>query len=85
MPSVRDLVEVYLTSEDAEQFSQWAFGPDYLGFKCLHEFMDKWNDLHSDLLTLDESGYPVHDIPDMIQIWKDHKKLLNDQSILFFV
>lgn len=65
----RDIVEHYLTEEEAEHFAEWAIGKDFRE-KERRQWPEFWNVLHGNELKLEESGYPEEDIPKMIELWK---------------
>lgn len=66
---LRDVVEEHL-GDKSEEFAQWAFGKFYKDFGHPLNFMDSWNDLHGDKMTLELNGFMEIDIPKMIEIWK---------------
>ena len=67
---MRDLLERYLEENEIDDFSMWAFGPDYMNLIGLINFMEKWNERHDNLLTLEETSSPVIDIQKMIDLWR---------------
>lgn len=69
---LRDLIESYLP-DDAEVFAAWAFGDDFATIP-LHTFWERWNERHSDKLTLAGSGSPQDDVPRLIELWKNKEK-----------
>jgi len=70
---LRDVVENYLNQEQAEEFAFWAFGNDFKNFSHQEVFLEKWNELHGDLLFIYGYGMINEDIPKMIQIWQKQK------------
>jgi hypothetical protein len=51
---IRTLIEHYLSKEEAELFSIWAFGEDFKEGNINLDAHIRWNKLHSHLLTLSE-------------------------------
>ncbi len=54
----------------SELFAEWAFGDKYWQFEYITEFMDAWNDLHSQELLLTGDGYIPDDLKNMVELWK---------------
>ena len=61
--------------KELQDFAEWAFGPNYLNFYGSMDFLDSWNDLHSDLLTLNINGSINEDSKIMVNLWKENKKI----------
>lgn len=57
--------------KDLDEFCLWAFGPYFREYDDPMQFMDMWNHLHGDKLTLVSNGEIKHDLPKMIQAWRD--------------
>lgn len=71
---VRDIFIQYLPDDtDLEQFAAWAFGDNYGEIDQSLNFMQAWNDLHGENLTLEPAGQVTIDAPKMVQLWKDNK------------
>lgn len=70
--SVRDVFQQYIREDnELEQFGLWAFGSSYRELDESLTFMEAWNRLHGDKLTLKPKGQIGVDIPKMVQAWKD--------------
>jgi hypothetical protein len=69
MTRIRDLIELYLSEKEAEEFAEWAFGEDFRRFDINYKAHIRWNLRHRELI-LKESGSPQDDIPKMIELWK---------------
>ena len=60
--------------KELQDFAEWAFGPNYLKFYGYIDFIYSWNDLHSDLLTLNMNGSINEESKIMVTLWKENKK-----------
>ena len=67
----KNLVQRELGMENADIFSEWAFGP---GFReiTLGEIPNAWNNLHGDKLIIHDNGRPDIDLLKMIEIWREN-------------
>jgi hypothetical protein len=67
---MRKAIEYYLADQSqVEPFGKWAFGDGYEELDHSLKFMEKWNELHGDDLTLKPDGMISKDIPKMIALW----------------
>jgi hypothetical protein len=71
---IRKFCESVLGKEDTPLFAEWAFGKGYETDLIFHLWA-RWNKLHGYLYQLEGRGDPKKDIPEMIRIWKEQKKL----------
>lgn len=71
---IKGLVLLWLSKEEAEEFTRFVFGNDYLTIQCSAEdFIGVWNVKYGDDLILKGNGRPSEDIPKMISVWRKHK------------
>lgn len=68
---IRDIVELHLTEEKAEEFSEWAWGEGFKEMELGVDCVPIWNERHGDILTIYLNGDPRVDIPLMIAIWEN--------------
>jgi hypothetical protein len=59
----------YVPSEEIDQFAKWAFGENFANLQGV-QFMEAWNALHKDKLTLNEYAHPADDAPKMVELWR---------------
>ena len=55
---------------EREKFASWAFGEDYLKWSNPLLFMESWNSLHGDQLTLYPNGLIEDDAKAMQALWR---------------
>ena len=65
---IRDLVELFLTREDAEIFAKWAWGEEFRSIAS--GWCEIWNKRHGNKIKLLESSRPINDMPKMIELWR---------------
>jgi len=65
---LKEIVELYLPSEEVDDFALCAFGEDFRYFFHALHFMEAWNNRHDHQLRAD--GIPSEDIKEMVEIWK---------------
>lgn len=71
----KDILEKHLTSDEIDKFGIWAFGENLHQINGSINFMNAWNELHSEDLLLKYDSKPDDDIPKMIDIWRKHIEL----------
>lgn len=71
---LRDLLEELIGQENAKKFAEWAFGKEYLNLDGLENFAKSWNELHGNIFKIEMSNPVCYDVPEMIQIWRNHEK-----------
>ena len=77
MANMRDTVEHFMRPRDEdelESFARWAFGDNFHELDHSLKFMESWNEIHGDDFLLRQDGIIEHDVPKMIQMWRDEKE-----------
>lgn len=73
MVCIRDVVEYHIdASEKSHDFAEWAFGPAFRVYEN-KEFVDAWNEQHSELMIVDMAGKFEPDVIKMINLWREHR------------
>ncbi len=70
--NVEDYFLSYLPIEELGDFLDWAFGKDRKSLGWSGCFMDRWNEMHGDLLYLEGNHSYESTMPKMIEFWREH-------------
>ena len=76
---LKSLVQFFIDNEDEiNEFALWAFGKTYKEEVGLIRYMKLWNERHSDIFELNESGNAREDMKEMIRLCRMNINLKPD-------
>lgn len=67
--SVRQMVRMYLSAKEADEFALWAFGTSY-GEMSSTGLMREWNRRHGDWVNINSTDLIADSVEDMVKIWE---------------
>ncbi len=75
---IKDIIEEYLDSNEAEEFALFVWGKDFKNSILISsQSVDLWNSKMGHKLELSYEGNPWKDFPKMIEVWKNERKRLD--------
>lgn len=66
---IRDIIEGYLTEEQAKEFAEWAWGEQFMNIDFTKDAAKIWNQRHSNLFEIYEEDFIIDCIENMIIHW----------------
>jgi hypothetical protein len=74
----RDYFETLIPDQkELDSFGKWAFGEDLFELEHSIKFLEAWNGIHGDTMTLKPETAIGVDAPKMIQLWRNSFLNLN--------
>jgi len=70
---MKSYIEDLIPKEQIEEFGEWAFGENYQTLFGEISFMNSWNEIHGEKLTLDKLDYVENDIKKMCDLFKNRE------------
>lgn len=70
---MKSYIEDIIPKDQIEEFGKWAFGENYQNLYGEISFMNSWNEIHEEKLTLDELGSVENDIKKMCDLFKNRE------------